>query len=178
MTEERTETEQLIDDLTGNNPEELSEKSDDPVEQPEEVVVEVETEEDEILSEEELEVEREIESYVKKSEELDAKLAEFKAVKVDEVKRETLRNLQYSEDQIERYSRYIDGETAEEIKQSAFKLMSDVPPKDSFGDPSPLNGTKQRPTGNSQSKFEEIGKRAYERVKHKLFPTMFGGGRR
>lgn len=174
MTEERTETEQLIDDLTGNNPEEPDEKSDDPVEQPEEVVVEVEAEEDEILTEEELE----IESYVKKSEELDAKLAEFKAEKVGEVKRETLRNLHYTDDQIERYSRYIDGETAEEIKQSAFKLMSDVPPKDSFGDPSPLNGTKQRPTGNSQSKFEEIGKRAYERVKHKLFPTMFGGGRR
>lgn len=166
METEKNETEQVYEELTKANEEpteDLSEKPDEPTEQPEE------TEEDEILSE----VEREIESYSKKSEELDAKLAEFKAKKVDEVKRDTMLDFNYTEAQIERYSRHIEGETADEIKQSVFKLMSEIPPKDNYVDPSLLNGKKQKPVADTQSKLEEMGKAAFERVKHKVFP-FFG----
>ena len=167
METEKNETEQVYEELTKANEEpteEPSEKPDEPKEQPEE------TEEDEILSEEELEVEREIETYSKKSEELDAKLAEFKSKKVDEVKRNTMLDFNYTEAQIERYSRHIDGETAEEIKQSVFKLMNEIPPKDNYIDPSLLNGAKQKPKTADPG---EIGKKAFERVKHKVFP-FFG----
>lgn len=173
MSEEKkqpkTETEQLLDELTGNeqeDPEEPSEKPDEPKEQPEE------PEEDEILSEEELEVEREIESYSKKSEELDAKLAKFRANKVDEMKRDKMREWNYTDEQIDRYIRHIDGETVEEIKQSVFKLMSEIPPKDNYSDPTLMNGAKQKPKVDTQSRLEEMGKAAFERVKHKVFPFM------
>lgn len=168
METEKNETEQVYEELTKANEEpteEPSGKSDEPKEQPEE------TEEDEILSEEE--VEREIESYSKKSEELDAKLAEFKSKKVDEVKRNTMLDFNYTEAQIERYSRHIEGETADEIKESVFKLMIEIPPKDNYTDPSPLNGAKQKPKVDTQSRLEEMGKAAFERVKHKVFP-FFG----
>lgn len=170
METEKNETEQVYEELTTDNEETADEQ---PEEVDEETVEEGKAGEDEILSEEDLEIEREIESYSKKSEELDAILSDYKAKKVDEVKRNTMLDFNYTEAQIERYSRYIDGETADEIKQSVFKLMSEIPPKDNYIDPTLMNGAKQKPVADTQSKLEEMGKAAFERVKHKVFP-FFG----
>lgn len=168
METEKNETEQVYEELTKANEEtteEPSEKPDEVTEQPEE------PEEDEILSEEELEVEREIESYATKSEELDAKLAKFRANKVDEMKRDKMREWNYTDEQIDRYIRHIDGETAEEIASSVLRLAEEIPnPQDNYHDPSLLNGQKQKPKTADPG---EIGKKAFERVKHKVFP-FFG----
>lgn len=165
MSEEtKTETEQIYDDLT-KEPKETTEELEEVVEQDEE---QPEGGEDEILTEEELDVQREIEAYATKTAALDEKLAKFKADKVDKVKRDTMFDFHYNEDQVERYVRHIQGETAEEIKQSVMELTGEIPAKDSYADPSPLNGASEKPVPNTRSKLEEIGRRAFERVKHKI----------
>src|SRR5690625_1724550 len=113
----KTETEQLIDDITAA---ETDEQPEDTIEEtPEELA-----EDEEILTEEELEVERKIAEYETEIEQLDAKLAEYKANSLAERKRESMREMNYNDEQIERYIGHIDGETAEEIRDSVFQLSS------------------------------------------------------
>lgn len=147
----KTETEQLLDGLTGKGDEQPEE-----VEQVEETGEEVKTEE-----------ELEINDYQTKIDELDARLAEYQAKSIESMKRKEMSNMNYSAEQIERYLTYIDGETVEEIKQSILDLALDIPPRaDSYADPSPFNGAKQKP---KTADFGDIGRRAFERVKHKIF---------
>lgn len=131
---------------------------------------EAQEQEEEILSEEQLEIQREIESYQSKIEELDAKLAEFEAKKIDEIKRKAMRKYHYTDDQIERYLKFVDGETREEIEKSVAELAKDIPPAgDNFADPSPMNPAKQKPTAADPG---ELGKTLFNRIKHRIW----GGG--
>src|SRR5690606_25042429 len=101
---------------------------------------------EEISSEEQLEIQREIEAYQAKIAELDAKIAEYAAKKVDDLKREAMRKRLYTDEQIERYLKFVEGETREEIERSITELAKDIPPAgDNFADPSPFNSIKQKP---------------------------------
>lgn len=142
MTEERTETEQLIDELTGT-----------PEEQPEDIKQEETQEQDE--------VQREIQEYANKIEALDEKLAEFRSNSLLDKKREALRNKNYNDQQIERYVSFIEGNTNEEITQSVISLMNDIPPVDNYADPSALNGEKQKPKPTDKG---EIGRKIAQRL--------------
>lgn len=154
----KTETEQFYDDMTSKA--EAEEKEEQAEEEQDE----------EIETEEELEIQREIEAYQSKIEQLDAKLAELEAKKVIDDKRELMRKYHYTDEQIDHYIKFIDGQTAEEIEKSIAELVKDIPPAgDSFADPSPFNGLKQKPTPADPG---EVGKSLFERIKHKIW----GGG--
>lgn len=68
----------------------------------------------------------------------------------------------YTEDQAKRYLKFIDGETDDELNESLDALKVDIPPKKSYGDPSPGNGGKQTP---AKKNLGEKGKAQYERLK-------------
>lgn len=162
MQEKKTETEQLYNDMTGKADEQAE------LEEVEEKDEQEQEQDEEILSEEELEIEREIAEYASKIEKLDAKLVEHEAKHIDEMKREQMKKAHYTDEQIERYLPHIEGETADEIKESIFKLTSEIPPRDIYGDPSPMNHAKQRYAIDHESVGREIGKKAFERVKNKI----------
>lgn len=159
LQEKKTETEQIYDDMTSKVEAEEKEEQ-----------AEQEQEQDEIVDDEQLEIEREIAEYKAKIAEIDAKLAEFEAKKIDDNKRELMRKWCYTDAQIERFLKFIEGETAEEIEKSIAKLAEDFPPAgDSFADPSPFNGVKQKP---KPADLGEVGKTLFERIKNKIW----GGG--
>lgn len=125
---------------------------------------------EEILSEEQLEIAREIEAYQTKIAELDVKIAEFETKKVDDKKRALMRKWNYTDEQIERYISHIEGETSEDIQHSIIELTSHIPPRaDNYADPSPLNGAKYKPAPADPG---EVGKTLFERIKHRIW----GGG--
>lgn len=158
-----TETEQLIDDITAAETEDQTEEQAE--EQAEETT-------EEIPTEEQLEVARAIAEYETEIEQLDAKLAAFEAESVLDKKREEMRKFNYNDEQVEFYLPHIEGETAEEIRDSVFQLTSEIPPaQDNYADPSPMNSERAKP---SRADYGEVGKKAYERVKHKIFPFLRG----
>ena len=129
-----------------------------------------EQDEEEILTEEQLEIQREIESLQAKIEKLDVKLNEFKDEHIEAIKREQLRKSYYSDEQIERYIEHIQGDSKEEIIESISQLK--IPPaNDNFADPSAFNGRAARPKTVDHAR---IGRQAYGRIKHKIFPWMRG----
>ena len=155
-----TETEQIYDDMI--KPAEAEQAEETTEEQAEE----------EILSEEELEIQRKIEGYQSKIDELDERLNEFKSDHIEKMKRKQMEERFYTEEQIEKYIDHIEGETAEEIERSVFELAEKIHPKgDNFADPSPFNGRSAKPKPIDHT---EIGKNAFERIKHKIFPWMRG----
>ncbi|MBM7717251.1 seryl-tRNA synthetase [Bacillus thermophilus] len=140
MSENQTETEQLYN---GMKPKEATEDQTDAL----------------------LEIEREIESYQSKIAKLDERLAGFKAESIAESKRKAMRELHYNDEQIERYLEHVEGETDEEIKQSVFNLMLEIPPAINYVDPNPMSGRSYRPKHKDPT---ELGKKVFERIKDKL----------
>lgn len=120
---------------------------------------------EEVLSEEEIEVAREIEAYSKKIEELDAKLDEAKEKELLELRRDAMFRRGYSEDQVDRYVKHIKGENAEEINLSVGYFSHDIPPRAHYIDPTPMNGAKQRPKAVDPA---EYGRKVFERIKDKI----------
>lgn len=164
MTDNKTETEQIYEEMTGKADEEQTQ-----AEQAEETE-EQEDVQDEIMTEEELEIEREIEAYQTKIDELSVKLTEYKLKKINDIKRSAMKEAHYSDEQIELYAKFIDGETADEIKQNVLNLTMEIPPKnDNFADPSLMNGAKAKV---KTTDFAEIGRQAFGRVKNKIFPHL------
>ena len=156
--EYKTETEQLYDDMTKPAEAEQAEETEEQAEQ---------AQEDEILSEEELEIQRKIEGYQSKIDELDERLNEFKSDHIEKMKRKQMEASFYSEEQIEKYIDHIEGETLEEIDRSILELVEKVPPKgDNFVDPSLFNGRAAKP---KTVDFEDIGRQAFQRIKDKIF---------
>ena len=169
MTDNKTETEQLYDDMTGKLGEEQTQAEQETEEQAEQ---EEQAQEEEILSEEELEIQRKIEGYQSKIDELDAKLDEFKNEHIKALKRKQMEASFYTEEQIVKFIDHIEGETVEEIERSILELVEKVPPKgDNFADPSPFNGRASKP---KTVDFEDLGRQAFGRIKHKIFPRMRG----
>lgn len=68
----------------------------------------------------------------------------------------------YSEEQIERYAKFVVGDNDDELKKSLDELKADVSPKKGYVDPSAGNGAHQLPAKKNP---EELGKTAYQRLK-------------
>lgn len=72
----------------------------------------------------------------------------------------------YTEDQIERYSKYVEGEDESEINESVQELVKDITPgnsKEQLGDdPSPYPAQRKTPAPKDGL---EYGKQAYERIR-------------
>lgn len=127
-------------------------------------VEEEETEEqseEEILTEEQLETAREVEHYQAKIEALDEQLNEYRAESITEKKREEMRAMNYTDEQIERYIDHIEGETDADIKESVFKIALEIPPRDNFGDPGLMNAAKDKPKTVDK---EDVGRSAIRRI--------------
>ena len=115
----------------------------------------------EILTDEQLELEQEIASYESKIAELDGRLAEHKSKYIGDKKAEAMKKAGYSAEQIERYIGHISDEN---IEQSVRDLSFDIPPiADNYADPNPFNGAKTRT--NSRNKAETIAKDIFNRLK-------------
>jgi hypothetical protein len=70
----------------------------------------------------------------------------------------------YTQDQIEKYVKYVDGETDEQLSEAVEALKADIPPKPKFADPSPGNGGKQEP---KKTDLHDTGVSMYQRLKAK-----------
>src|SRR5699024_8417955 len=109
--------------------------------------------------------EQAIADYSNKIEALDAQLDAYRVDNIAAMKRAQMKAMHYSDSQIQRYLSHVDGETADEIKASVFKLSAEIPPTDPYGDPSPMNGAKSKPKPVDRL---EVGRNAIKRVINKI----------
>lgn len=90
---------------------------------------------------------------------------ELEAIKADALKSKKdalLAKAGYTDEQVERYRKFIDGETDEELAKSIETLKADVPPKPTYVDPSPMNGERGKP---EQVDSEEKGRSLFQRLR-------------
>jgi len=85
---------------------------------------------------------------------------------VKRTKESLLKDVGYSDGQISRLVKLVDGDTEEEIKASIDELKADFPVPKKYADPSAGNGQGRSP---EQVEGEEIG--------HKLFDRLLSSGR-
>lgn len=87
----------------------------------------------------------------------DARKTELNAKRVSE-----LVKAGYNEEQVERYGKYVEGETDEEIKAAVEVLKKDVPPTPGYVDPAAGNSQRQTPKPKDK---EEKGRSYFQRLK-------------
>lgn len=141
MTDEQT---QASEELEQENAEELDEQLDD-------------------------EQAKAIEELSAAIEQMDKQLKAHRTGNIDAIKQAELKALGYTAEQVERYQTHIEGDTDEEIKASVLELSMDLPPPaDNWGDPSLMNGAKVKPETVGEDQLKEIGRKAFQRVRHKI----------
>src|SRR5699024_6006104 len=121
-----------------------------------------------LVDDNQLENERAIEQYKAKIEQLDASIEEYRVNNVQAIKRQTMKQNNYSDEQIEKYIGFIECDNVEEIKQSVFKLTDNITPAIYHGDPSANNGRPSKP--KTVNNAETIGQSMFDRIKGKVFP--------
>lgn len=162
MSDKLTETEKLFDEITEEITEETPEEVEETTE--EETPEEIASEEGEILTDEQLEEAREVESYRSKIEQLDERLAELKTDKTMNIRRKAMEDARYSSEQIERYAKFIEGETEEEARLSVMRL--DIPAAGgSYINQTPMGGGDGKPRRRDG---KEVGRNAIQRVLDKI----------
>lgn len=102
--------------------------------------------------------------YKEIAESLQAKLDAIQGDALKAKKEALLVKAGYTEDQVAKYLKYVDGSTDEELAQAVEALRADVPPKPRFADPGVGNGAKQEP---KKTDLQEKGKTMYQRLKEK-----------
>lgn len=108
--------------------------------------------------------------YKELYEKLQAELAD-REKKAEEARKETLKTKKeslltkagYSEDQVAKYLKYIEGESDEDIQASLDALKADIPPK-KYVDPSAGNGKKHEP---KKQDLTDKGREAVKRLRAK-----------
>ena len=93
--------------------------------------------------------------------------AQLEAIKEDALnakKEALLVKSGYTDEQVEKYLKYVHGATDEELLASLDALKADIPPKQKFADPSAGNGTKQEP---KKTDLHDKGTTMYQRLKAK-----------
>lgn len=91
------------------------------------------------------------------------KLYESLKAEMLEAKKEALMaQAGYTEEQIRRYSKYVIGDSEEELKASLDELKSDIPPRPQYVDPAVSNPPTHRP---AQKSGYEYGKELFERIR-------------
>lgn len=68
----------------------------------------------------------------------------------------------YSDEQVERYAKFVDGDTDEAMAAAVEQLKQDVPPTPKYVDPSAGNSTKQTPAPKDK---EDKGRELFKRLK-------------
>lgn len=94
--------------------------------------------------------------------EIDEQLNGFKASHTTDKRRKALKDARYSDEQVERYLRYVTGDNEADIAESVRQLSADFPPvADNYADPNPMNSMKRKPAmrNNAQEYAKTIVKR-------------------
>lgn len=147
---------------------ELDDMNHEEVEETEEITeeeaAEETTEQDEEIT---TEVEGTAEEYADKIAELNERLNQFRVNKLDAIKVEKMKQANYTDEQIERYSQHVTGDNVEEIERSLSDLRSEIPPKRRYVDPS-LGDTRAGGRVATKDGHYEIGRKMFEKVKHKI----------
>src|SRR5690625_3411444 len=139
-----SETEKLHDELLGKGGESPTEETDND------------------QAEEQTEEQEELESKI---DEVDAKSEQYRNNAVEARKVQAMKKIHYSDEQIEKYVRFVEGDTADEIDRSVLQLSKDITPSIYYGDPSAMNGAKAKPKTVDK---KEVGRNAVSRVLHKI----------
>ena len=105
------------------------------------------------------------EKYKELYEQAQAEIASVNAQRIEDKKQATLKGVGYDDEQVALLSKLIDGSTDEEIAESVELITAKFPIKDSYADPSPFNGTKEKPATTTA---EDHARSILERIKHKL----------
>lgn len=150
---------------------ELDEMNHEEVEETEEETTEEVTEEGEVTTKEDekltTEDEGTAEEYADKIAELDERLDKYRTDKLDDIKIEKMRQANYTDEQIERYSRHVVGDNVEEIERSLSDLRGEIPPKRRYVDPS-LGATRAGGRIATNDNHYEVGRKMFDRVKDKI----------
>lgn len=89
----------------------------------------------------------------------------IKASAIDAKKDAMLAKAGYTDEQVERYRRYVVGETDEELANSLEQLKADIPPAATkYVDPSTANPAKAEP---KQKDLTDLGREMFEKLKAK-----------
>ena len=102
--------------------------------------------------------------YKELYEKLQAEIAEKEAKAIEAIKRALMAQAGYTEEQINRYAKYVTGNNEDEIKESLEGLKADIPPKPAYVDPSVINPPVHKP---KQESGYEYGKSLFERIRGK-----------
>src|SRR5699024_2649195 len=105
------------------------------------------------------------EKYKELYEQPQTEIASVHAQRIEDKKQATLKGVGYDDEQVALLSKLIDGSTDEEIAESVELITAKFPIKDSYADPSPFNGTKEKPATTTA---EDHARSIVERIKHKL----------
>jgi hypothetical protein len=108
---------------------------------------------------------QENEQYKELAEQLQSELDEIKKAALNAKKESLLAKAGYTEEQIAKYAKYVEGETDEELEQSVEDLLKDIPPRTkTYADPHVYNGRKNEP---KKTDLKDKGKSMYQRLKEK-----------
>jgi hypothetical protein len=102
--------------------------------------------------------------YKEIAESLQAKLDAIQGDALKAKKEALLVKAGYTEDQVAKYLKYVDGSNDDELTQAVEALKADIPPKPRYADPGVGNGAKQEP---KKTDLQEKGKTMYQRLKEK-----------
>lgn len=103
--------------------------------------------------------------YQQLAEKYKEELEAIKAEATESKKVAALAKAGYSEEQVERYKKFVDGESDDEIAEAVKVLVEDVPPKGSqksYADPALGNGGKGKPPAKDKV---SKGREAFQRLK-------------
>lgn len=97
-------------------------------------------------------------------------LADQYKAELDRIKEDALKSKKeallvkagYNDEQIERYGKYVEGETEEEMQAAVEQLKADVPPTPKYVDPHANNSQRQAPTPKNK---EDKGRTLFQRLK-------------
>lgn len=102
--------------------------------------------------------------YKELAEKLKAEIAEKEAKALEASKRALMAQAGYTEEQINRYSKFVTGTNEDEIKASLEELKTDIPPKPSYVDPTVTNPPVYYP---KQESGYDYGKALFNRIRGK-----------
>src|SRR5699024_6565655 len=134
--------------------EQVEETDDEQVEQQDEQVEEETDDQAEQQTQEQSELQAKID-------EVDAKIEQYRINSVEARKVQAMKKHNYSDEQIQKYVRFVEGDTADEIDRSVLQLSKDITPSIYYGDPNLLNGAKAKPKTVDK---KQIGRNAVQRV--------------
>lgn len=102
------------------------------------------------------------EKYKELAENLQSELDAYKTQALDAKRDALLAKAGYSEKQIEKYRKFIVGETDEDLAKAVDELVEDIPPKPKYVDPSAGNAPKPEPQPKDGT---ELGHDLFAKIK-------------